>query len=224
MTCLALRGGFGYPRGVFRLGLWVFLVVGGGDTAPCQVVSFHFGREVCHIRDTGSRCFGDFGPDGPSHPVGDGFRVGCVHHWMPPTVWAWVGLGWLGMGFEPRFWLHCRQVTRALSMVSRPPRAAGTTWSGSGLLGWSVVPHARARPQSGQCVCPLACARWRTRTRQRLWRAVPVREVPGLGVMRASVARPPTSWCAVWPTSRGPGAPTSWCARGPAAGWWVSSV
>lgn len=140
---------------------------------------------------------------------------GVGHHWMPPTVWAWVGLGWLGMGFEPRFWLHWRQVTRALSMVSRPPRAAGTTWSGSGLRGWSVVPHASGCPQSGQWVCPLACARWRTRTRQRLWRAVPVREVPGRGVMRTSVARPPTS-C-------GPGAPTSWCARGRAAGWWVSS-
>lgn len=112
---------------------------------------------------------------------------------MPPTVWAWVGLGWLGMGFEPRFWLHWRQVTRALSMVSPPPRAAGTTWSGSGLRGWSVVPQASGCPQSGQWVCPLACARWRTRTRQRLWRAVPVREVPGLGVMRVSVARPPTS-------------------------------
>lgn len=107
---------------------------------------------------------------------------------MPPTVWAWVGLGWLGMGFEPRFWLHWRQVTRELSMVSRPPRAAGTTWSGSGLRGVSVVPHASGCPQSGQCVCPLACARWRTRTRQCLWRAVPVREVLvcevlGLGVM-----------------------------------------
>nr|DAU37565.1 MAG TPA: hypothetical protein [Caudoviricetes sp.] len=29
----------------------------------------------------------------------------------------------------------------------------------------------------------MACARWRTRTRHRLCRAVPVREVPGLGVM-----------------------------------------
>ena len=118
---------------------------------------------------------------------------------MPPTVWAWVGLGWLGMGLEPLRWLHCRQVTRALSMVSRPPCAAGTTWSGSGLRGWSVVPQARARPQSGQWVWPLACARWRARARQRLWRAVPVREALGLGVMRVSVAR---GACLVWP----------WCA------------
>lgn len=135
---------------------------------------------------------------------------------MPPTVWAWVGLGWFGMGLEPLRWLHWRHVTRALSMVSRPPRAAGTTWSGSGLRGWSVVPQASGCPQSGQWVCPLACARWRTRTRQRLWRAVPVREVPGLGVMRASVAR--RAYLA-----RGPDAPTSWCARGRAAGVNVSS-
>lgn len=176
-------GGFGYPRGVFRLGLWVFLVVGGGDTAPCQVVSIDSACGVCHIRDVGCSSSGDFGPDGPTHPLTNGFRVGCVHHWMPPTVWAWVGLGWFGMGLEPRFWLHWRHVTRALSMVSRPPRAAGTTWSGSGLRGRSVVPQASGCPQSGQWVCPLACARWRTRTRQRLWRAVPVREVLGLGVM-----------------------------------------
>nr|DAS79355.1 MAG TPA: hypothetical protein [Caudoviricetes sp.] len=183
MTCLALRGGFGYPRGVFRLGLWVFLVVRGGDTAPCQVVSIDSACGICHIRGVGCSSSGDFGPDGVPHPLTNGFRVGCVHHWMPPTVCGVVGVGWLGMGLEPLRWLHCRHVTRALSMVSRPPRAAGTTWSGSGLRGWSVVPHASGCPQSGQWVCPLACARWRTRTRQRLWRAVPVREVPGLGVM-----------------------------------------
>ena len=49
-------------------------------------------------------------------------------------------------------------------------------WSGSGLLGWSVVPHARVHPQSGQLVCPAARARWRTRTRHFLCRVVPVRD------------------------------------------------
>ena len=204
------------------MGLWVFLGDGGGDTAPCQVVSLAPVYGVRHILGCGFRGVRASGryfvPDDVAPPVGDGLQG---HHWMPPTVWAWVGLGRPGMGFEPRFWLHCRQVTRALSMVSRPPRAAGTTWSGSGLRGWSVVPQARAHPQSGQCVWPFACARWRTRTRQRLWRAVPVREVPGLGVMRASVARSPTSWCAVWPTSRGADLVGRGC---PAAGWWVSSV
>lgn len=120
---------------------------------------------------------------------------------MPPTVWVWVGLGWFGMGLEPLRWLHWRQVTRALSMVSRPPRAAGTTWSGSGLRGWSVVPQASGWLQSGQWVCPLACARWRVRVRQRLWRVVPVREVLGLGVMWVSVAR--------LLASCGPGVPAS---------------
>ena len=81
------------------------------------------------------------------------------------------------MGLAPRRWLHCLHVTRALSTVSRPPRAAGTTWSGSGLSGCSVVPHASGLPQSGQWVCPLACARCSTRWRQRLWLAVPVRLV-----------------------------------------------
>lgn len=184
MTCLALRGGFGYPRGVFRLGLWVFRGDGGGDTAPCQEVSIAPVYGVRHILGCGFcgvRASGHFFvPNDVAPPVGDGLQG---HHWMPPTVWAWVGLGWLGMGLEPLRWLHWRHVTRALSMVSRPPRAAGTTWSGSGLRGRSVVPQASGCPQSGQWVCPLACARWRTRTRQRLWRAVPVREVPGRGVM-----------------------------------------
>nr|DAU37563.1 MAG TPA: hypothetical protein [Caudoviricetes sp.] len=93
MTCLALRGGFGYPRGVFRLGLWVFLVVGGGDTAPCQVVSIGFGREVCHIWGAGCSSSRHFGSDGAPHPLTNGLRVGGVHHWMPPTVWGWAGLG-----------------------------------------------------------------------------------------------------------------------------------
>ena len=165
------------------MGLWVFLTVGVGDTAPCQVVGSCFGCGVCLIRGAGGFGSGGFGPDGPRRPVGDGFWVGGVHHWMPPMVCGVVGVGWCGMGFEPLRWLHCRQVTRALSMVSRPPCAAGTTWSGSGLCGVSVVPQASGCPQSGQCVCPLACARWRTRTRQRLWRAVPVREVLCVGVM-----------------------------------------
>nr|DAU73371.1 MAG TPA: hypothetical protein [Caudoviricetes sp.] len=80
------------------------------------------------------------------------------------------------MGLSPRAWLHLRQVTRALSMVSVPPRAYGVMWSGSGLVGWRVVPHARVQPQSGQLVCPAALARWRTRVRHFLWRVVPVRD------------------------------------------------
>ena len=79
-------------------------------------------------------------------------------------------------GLSPRDWLHLRQVTRALVMVSVPPWEAGVMWSGSGLFGWSVVSHARVVPQSGQLVCPAALARWRTRVRHFLWRVVPVRD------------------------------------------------
>ena len=89
------------------------------------------------------------------------------------------------MGLSPRAWLHLRQVTRALAMVSVPPFAYGVMWSGSGLVGWSVVPHARVHPQSGQLVCPAALARWRTRVRHFLWRVVPVRDA----VMGSSLAR-----------------------------------
>ena len=80
------------------------------------------------------------------------------------------------MGLSPRAWLHLRQVTRALSMVSVPPLAYGVMWSGSGLAGWRLVPHASVQPQSGQLVCPAALARWRTRVRHFLWRVVPVRD------------------------------------------------
>ena len=49
-------------------------------------------------------------------------------------------------------------------------------WSGSGLFGWSVVPHASGCAQSGQLICPAAWARWRTRLRHFLWLVVPVRD------------------------------------------------
>lgn len=101
-------------------------------------------------------------------------------------VWHWgvvVGV-FQSMGLSPRAWLHLRQVTRALSMVSVPPFAYGVMWSGSGLVGWRLVPHARVVPQSGQLVCPAAWARWRTRVRHFLWRVVPVRDA----VMGSSVA------------------------------------
>lgn len=107
---------------------------------------------------------------------------------MSPMVWQRVVVVvtlFQLMGLSPRDWLHLRQVTRALSMVSVPPCAYGVMWSGSGLVGWSVVPHARVVPQSGQLVCPAALARWRTRERHFLWRAVPVRDA----VMGSSVAR-----------------------------------
>nr|DAV64876.1 MAG TPA: hypothetical protein [Caudoviricetes sp.] len=101
---------------------------------------------------------------------------------MVPIVWhcslVWlcvVGVRQL-MGLSPRDWLHLRQVTRALSMVSVPPCAYGVMWSGSGLVGWRLVPHARVHPQVGQLVCPAAWARWRTRVRHFLWRVVPVRD------------------------------------------------
>lgn len=98
---------------------------------------------------------------------------------MSPTVWQRVVVVVTlshPMGLSPRDWLHLRQVTRALSMVSVPPLAYGVMWSGSGLVGWRLVPHASVQPQSGQLVCPAARARWRTRVRHFLWRVVPVRD------------------------------------------------
>ena len=111
--------------------------------------------------------------------------LGWVYQSMVPMVWHWrVVVVFQLMGLSPRDWLHLRQVTRALSMVSRPPCAYGVTWSGSGLFGCSVVPHARGWLQSGQLVCPAACARCRTRVRHFLWLVVPVRDA----VMGSSVA------------------------------------
>ena len=105
----------------------------------------------------------------------------CVgYQSMAPMVWHCGGVLLVTffqlMGLSPRAWLHLRQVTRALLMVSVPPCAYGVMWSGSGLVGWSVVPHARVHPQSGQFVCPAALARWRTRVRHFLCRVVPVRD------------------------------------------------
>nr|DAX33402.1 MAG TPA: hypothetical protein [Caudoviricetes sp.] len=105
--------------------------------------------------------------------------------WHCSRVWFCCAAVFHPMGLSPRFWLHWRQVTRALAMVSVPPCAYGTTWSGSGLVGWSVVPHASVHPQSGQLVCPAAWARWRTRVRHFLWRVVPVRDAVMVVLLRA---------------------------------------
>lgn len=59
----------------------------------------------------------------------------------------------------PRFWLQRLHRMRRFCCVLSPPRAHGVMWSASGLLGWSVVPHASAWWQCGQWVCPWFCAR-----------------------------------------------------------------
>lgn len=105
--------------------------------------------------------------------------IAWVYQLMLPMVWQRVVVVvtlFQLMGLSPRDWLHVRQVTRALSMVSVPPFAYGVMWSGSGLVGWRLVPQASVHPQSGQLVCPAARARWRTRVRHFLWRVVPVRD------------------------------------------------
>ena len=74
----------------------------------------------------------------------------------------------------PRRWLHRLQIVRPLSSVLVPPSDHGVMWSGSGLSGCRLVPHASVTPHVGQVVCPAARSRLRTAARQRLCPVVPV--------------------------------------------------
>ena len=77
----------------------------------------------------------------------------------------------------PRRWLHRLHIVRPLSSVFVPPSDQGVMWSGSGLSGCRLVPHASVTPHVGQVVCPAARSRLRTAARQRLCPVVPVRLV-----------------------------------------------
>ena len=81
----------------------------------------------------------------------------------------------------PRRWLHRLHIVRPLSSVFVPPSDQGVMWSGSGLSGCRLVPHASVTPHVGQVVCPAARSRLRTAARQRLCPVVPVRLVVMVG-------------------------------------------
>lgn len=74
----------------------------------------------------------------------------------------------------PRRWLHRLHIVRPLSSVFVPPSDQGVMWSGSGLSGCRLVPHASVTPHVGQVVCPAARSRLRMAARQRLCPVVPV--------------------------------------------------
>ena len=81
----------------------------------------------------------------------------------------------------PRRWLHRLHIVRPLSSVFVPPSDQGVMWSGSGLSGCRLVPHASVTPHVGQVVCPASRSRLRTAARQRLCPVVPVRLVVMVG-------------------------------------------
>lgn len=77
----------------------------------------------------------------------------------------------------PRDWLHSRQMTRMLSIVSAPPLVWGVWWSGSGDRGVRLRDQSKGLRQSGQCVSPRDLAWLNALLRRRFHFAVPVREV-----------------------------------------------